>query len=168
MYVKICSLTIALALCNQLLHGQPTLSTMSKDTIVARSELLSTTYLLNGKKLNLPVMQWFMSDYPEAHDNIRVSALSNQISLAGFSVGALFGFTGLLIFNQNERVGSDMLKVGAVGMGTGVAFHLISASYKRRAVRNYNRAVKKLYHASGASYFRFEQNGLGARFAFVF
>lgn len=170
MYVKLCPFLFTLALCNQILHSQPTLSSLARDTIVAKSEFLSTTYLLNGKKLTLPVMQWFLSDYPESNDEIKVAALSSQASLAGFSVGGLFGLSGLFIYQQNERIGGDMLKIGAVGIGAGVAFQLLAAAYKKRAVKSYNCAVKKVFHAQGAAHFKLDlqPDGAGIRFAFVF
>ncbi|MFM9950928.1 MAG: hypothetical protein ACKV1O_23540 [Saprospiraceae bacterium] len=170
MYVKLFPLLFVIALCNQILHSQPTLSSLARDTIVAKSEFLSTTYLLNGKKLTLPVMQWFMSDYPEANDQIRISALSSQVSLTGLSVGGLFGLSGLFLYQQNERIGGDMLKIGAGGITLGVAFQLLASVYKKRAAKSYNRAVKKSFHAQGATNFKLElqPDGSGIRFAFVF
>lgn len=170
MYVKLFPSLFVIALCNQVLHSQPTLSSLAGDTIVSKSEFLSTTYLLNGKKLTLPVMQWFMSDYPEANDQIRISALSSQVSLTGLSVGGLFGLSGLFLYQQNERVGGDMLKIGAGGISLGIAFQLLASAYKKRAVESYNRAVKKSFHAHGAKDFKLElqPDGAGIRFAFVF
>jgi len=170
MYVKLFPLMFALTLCNQILHGQPTLSSLARDTIVAKSDFMNTTYLLSGKKLTLPVMQWFMSDYPEANDYIRVAALSSQVSLTGFSVGGLFGLSGLFIYQQNERIGSDMLKLGIGGIGVGVAFQLLSSAYKKKATKSYNRAVKNFFHVQGAAQFKLEvqPDYPGIRFAFVF
>lgn len=168
--MKLFPALFVLALCNQILHSQPTLSSLARDTIVAKSDFMSTTYLLNGKKLTLPVMQWFMSDYAQANDNIKVSALSTQASLAGFSIGGLFGLSGLFIYQQNERIGGDMLKIGAVGIGAGVAFQFLASAYKKRAVKSYNRAVIKSFHAQSDVHFKVElqPDGAGFRFAFVF
>ena len=170
MYVKIFPFLFVIGLCNQILHSQPTLSSLARDTIVAKSEFLSTTYLLNGKKLTLPVMQWFMSDYPEANDQIRISALSSQVSLTGLSVGGLFGLSGLFLYQQNERIGGDMLKIGAGGIALGVGFQLLASVYKKRAAKSYNRAVRKSFHAQGSTDFKLElqPDGSGIRFAFVF
>ncbi len=170
MFVKLHPFIFFLAFCNQIVHSQPTLSIIVKDTIVTKTAFMSTTYLLNGKKLNLPVMQWFMSDYPEANDQIRIAALSNQVSLAGFSVAGIFGLSGLFIYQQNERIGGDMLKIGIGGLGTGIVFQLLSSAYKKNAARQYNHAVKQHYHSQGAGHFKLEvqPDRAGIRFAFVF
>jgi hypothetical protein len=57
-----------------------------------------------------------------------------------------------------------------VGIGAGVAFQLLASAYKKRAVKNYNHAVIKSFHAQSDVHFKIElqPDGSGFRFAFVF
>jgi len=170
MYVKRYTLILALAIFHQNLQSQPTLSTLTRDTIVAKREFMSVTYLLNGKKLNLTVMQWFMSDYPTASSEIKIATLSTQTSVVGFGVGGLFGLSGLFLSPQNKDLSGDMMKIGITGIGVGIVFQLLAGNYKKRATKSYNRAIQNLYKSQGTAHFKFgtQPNGTGIGFAFVF
>ncbi len=137
-------LTLCLSLLWQL-QGQSTYNQIARDTIVRIPAFLGSTYLLNGKKMNLQVMEWFMSDYPQVYDQIRLAVLSDQVSIVGYTFGGLFCLTGLLIHPEDQRLGNSMLKVGAVGIGSGITFQIISGNFQRKAVRAYNSEIKAVY-----------------------
>jgi hypothetical protein len=151
----------------QLVTGQSTYQGIARDTIVTLRKFPTRTYLLDGKKLNLAVMDWFMTDYPAANDQIKLSILTEQASAASYSIGILFGLTGLLVNRQDPHLGGELLQIGGVGIGSGIVFHLFSASFKRKAVRYYNEDVQRLYKSEGNRLqVKFQPNrmGLGIRF----
>ncbi|MFN7120291.1 MAG: hypothetical protein ACK4TA_26110 [Saprospiraceae bacterium] len=126
--------------------GQSTYQSIVRDTIVTLHKFPANTYLLDGKKLNLSVMEWFMTDFSDAHDQISLAILSEQVSVASYSIGALFGLTGLLVYRQDPHLGNDLMQVGSIGLGSGIAFSIFSGTFKKRAVRLYNEDVRKLYN----------------------
>ena len=155
---------IALCLCCQAAAGQNTYQNIVRDTIVTLRRFPANTYLLDGKKLNLSVMEWFMTDYPDAHDQINLCILTEQASVAGYSIGALFGLTGLLVNRQDPHLGNDLLQIGSIGIGSGIVFHLFSGGFKKKAVRYYNEDVRKLYKKDGNRInVKLEPNGVGFR-----
>ncbi len=133
----LCSMTI--------LHGQQTYDKFAKDTIVTVSGFPNKIYLLGGKKLSLPVMEWFMDDYPAAHDQIRVAIFGDQLSLASYTIGGVFCLSGLLIHPQNPGLGNDLLKIGGIGLGGGVISQIWSARIQRKAVNIYNKEIRQYY-----------------------
>lgn len=143
------------------MQGQRTYLQISQDTIVQLPGLLGKTYFLDGKKLNLSVMNWFMTDYPAAHDKIRVAVLTDQVSIVGYTLGGLFGFTGLLIQPKDAQLSNDLLKIGAVTFGAGMVLQIVSGTFQRRAVRAYNQEVLSLYKIETVGYkLHLEDNGL--------
>ncbi len=157
------ALTVLL-LCSKAATGQNTYQNIVRDTIVTLRGFPTNTYLLDGKKLNLSVMDWFMSDYPAANDQINLCILTEQVSVASYSIGALFGLTGLLINQQDPHLRHDLLQLGGIGIGSGIIFHLFSGGFKRRAVRYYNEDVRNLYKTDGNRLkVKLDLNGVGFR-----
>lgn len=146
---SLCAICLVL-LCDTA-SGQSTYNKIVRDTIITIPGILHNTYLLDGKKMTLPVMDWFMMDYPAAHDEINLALLSNQASIAGYTIGGLFGLSGLLIYQRDKALGGDLLQLGGIGIGTGITFQVFSGIFKRRAVRTYNRAVINLYKKQGTA-----------------
>lgn len=144
------------------LSAQITSNDLLRDTIYYRSSFLNRTYLLNGKPLTLPVMAFFMKDYPEANRKISLAQLTDQLCIAGYSVGSLFTIGGLLVNRQNRDLGADLIELGLVGVGTGLIFQIISGGFKVSAVRHYNTAVKDQYRKkTSAIHLTLEPAGVG-------
>ena len=126
--------------------AQSTLGHISRDTIVKRQELLGNAFYLDGKRLNLAVMEWFMSDYPEAYSPIRGAVISDQLSVATYATGGLFVLTGVLIREDDLNLSNDMLKLGILAGAAGVVFQVIEIAFKKNAVNKYNECIRK-HHA---------------------
>ncbi len=141
--------TILLAVAGSDLRAQPTYHEIAQDTIVTLRQFPRNAYLLNGKKLSLPVMHWFMADYQSAADQADLAVLSNQLSVAGYSVGSVFLLTGILVSDQNKRLSNNLFGLGAIGMGAGLVFQLLSQGHEKKAVRRYNLEIKALYRSNG-------------------
>lgn len=101
--------------------------------------------------MTLPVMDWFMMDYPTAHDEINLALLTNQASIVGYTIGGLFGLSGLLIYQRDKALGGDLLQLGGIGIGAGITFQVFSGIFKRRAVRTYNQEIIHLYKKQGTA-----------------
>jgi hypothetical protein len=140
---------LALVICMSL-SAQTTYNQLVRDTIITHSGFLAPTYLLNGKKLNLTVMQWFMSDYPVAYDPIRAAVVSDQLSVVSYSIGGLIAVTGLLVIQTNEGLGREMLMVGGGGLGGGLILQFLSAGYQKKAVREYNQCIRNNFEGKSA------------------
>ncbi len=146
--------------------AQSTYQSIVRDTIVTLRTFPAYTYLLDGKKLNLSVMDWFMTDYPAAHDQINLAILSEQVSVASYSIGALFGLTGLLVQRQDPHLGTDLLQIGGIGIGSGIVFSFFSGTFKKRAVRFYNEDVRQFYQEQGNRVqIKINPNGVGIGFS---
>lgn len=130
-------LFFSLVLSAQVINGD-----RARDTIMYRSNFLNRTYLLDGKPLTLPVMAFFMKDFPIPDHKIKLAQLTDQLCIAGYSVGSLFTIGGLLVSRQNKDLGGDLIQMGLIGIGSGLVFQVISGSFKVSAVRHYNEAVK--------------------------
>jgi tetrahydromethanopterin S-methyltransferase subunit F len=113
------------------------------DTIYYRSEFLNRNYLLKGKPLTLPVMDYFMKDYPAAYNELRIAQLSDQLSVAGYSMGSLFMVGGLMFSRQDKELSNGLFRMGAAGIGAGLVFQLVAGKYKFRAVKVYNEEVRQ-------------------------
>lgn len=149
------------------LHGQSTYNQIAKDTIIQVPGFLGTMYLLDGKKLNLSVMDWFMTDYPEARDKIRVAVLTDQVSIVGYTFGGLFCLTGLLFHREDPELGNSLLKMGAAGIGAGITFQVISSSFQKKAVRYYNQEIQSIYKShTGAVNLKISSQSLGVEIKF--
>lgn len=144
MLSRVCFLGL-FVLCSGVLSAQITHTDMVQDTIFYRSSFLNRTYLLNGKPLTLPVMAFFMKDFPVANNDIQIAQLSDQLCITGYSLGSLFTIGGLMVSRQNKDLGQDLMQLGLAGVGAGLVFQLISGGFKFRAVRHYNEEVRRLY-----------------------
>ncbi len=86
-----------------------------------------------------------MSDYAEAYENIRISNISEQVSIASYSVGSIFVLTGFISESQNPKISKDLKLWGALGLGSGIVFQVISGRYRRKAVDHYNDDIQTIY-----------------------
>ncbi|MBX2873675.1 MAG: hypothetical protein KTR30_16285 [Saprospiraceae bacterium] len=138
------------------LKAQPSFrpNAISQDTILMISNGVGMDYYMSGRKVNLAVMEWYMHDFPTAKKDIHTAVVSDQLSVAGYSVGSLFTVTGLLVYEPNQRLGNNLMMIGGISLGTGIIFQIISGKYKRTAVRKYNAGMRKSKHpkARGVSY----------------
>ncbi|MCB0550233.1 MAG: hypothetical protein KDD19_21875 [Phaeodactylibacter sp.] len=121
---------------------------MAKDTIITRPILFGNAYLLDGKQLNITVMQWFMSDHPLAHDQIRVAVVSGQMAAVSYTVGGMIFLGGFLIRQDDNAAGDDLMLMGSAGIGAGLLLTLISSGHQRRAVQLYNEDIKRYMDSS--------------------
>lgn len=161
MWRKLLALVLALQLITAI-QAQSTYNTIARDTIVSVPSFPGRIYLLDGKKLNLSVMDFFMRDYPVAQDQIRLAMFTDQITIIGYSVGGLFGLTGLLVHRQDQSLGNNLLKMGGISVGAGMVFHIFTGAFKRSAVRHYNAEIKGVYRAQqkASLNLRVEPNGV--------
>ena len=145
-------------------HSQADLK-MAADTIISKSEFIGTTYLMNGKKLTLPVMEWFMQDYPSSFDAIQPAIVSDQLSVATYSVGSIFLIGGLFINDRDKRLSNNLIGLGGLTIGSGLLLQYISGRYQKRAIRLYNLEVKKKYSQPSRVNvdFALTPNGLGVQ-----
>ncbi len=150
-----------LFLCN-VLSAQIIHKDRARDTIIYQSNFLNRTYLLDGKPLTLPVMAFFMKDFPVPDNKIKMAQLTDQLCIAGYSVGSLFTIGGLMVNRQNKDLGGDLLQLGLVSIGSGLIFQIISGSFKISAVKHYNEAVKRIQkNETSALNFRAGPEGVG-------
>ena len=133
------------------LPAQPNYHFLAQDTIVTLRQFPRNQYLLDGKKLNLPVMRWFMSDYPQADEQIRLAALTNQLSITGYSVGTVFLLTGLFVWEDNQPLSDELFRLGGLGFAGGILFQVLSQNYEKKAVRYYNRDIKLFTGEQGSA-----------------
>lgn len=158
---------VVLMLFSKEVTGQSTYQSIVRDTIVMLKSFPRNTYLLDGKKLNLSVMEWFMTDFPDAHDQINLAILTEQTGVACYSIGALFGLTGLLVYSQDPHLGNDLLELGSIGLGTGVVFQIFSGAFKKKAVRFYNKDVQQFYQKQGNQiHVKLDKQGFGVAIRF--
>lgn len=127
-------------------YAQSPYHELARDTIITRRIFLGNVYLLDGKKLNLEVMQWFMSEHPSAYDQIQVAVVADQAAAVSYTLGSLALLSGVLVGQDNEAAGRDLMLMGSGGIGGGLVFTLISGAYQRRAVSSYNNSIKQQYY----------------------
>lgn len=139
-------LCIGMICCFSQLSAQSTYHQIAGDTIIAHHSFLNSSYLLNGKKLNSSVMQWFMSDFEEAYESIRISNISEQVSIGSYSIGSIFILSGLLTSAQNPRISKELKLWGLLGLSSGLAFQIVSGQYRRKAVEQYNDSIESIYY----------------------
>ncbi|NET32451.1 MAG: hypothetical protein F6K19_10640 [Cyanothece sp. SIO1E1] len=142
---------------------------VAQDTIMMLNNGMGFDYYMSGRKVNLAVMEWYMHDFPFAKKDIHTAVVSDQLSVAGYSVGSLFTVTGLLVYEPNQKLGSDLMMLGGISLGTGIIFQIISGKYKKTAVRKYNAAMRKSKEVKpmGMLYrtqFQFSGQGIVIRF----
>ena len=53
----------------------------------------------------MPVMAFFMKDFERANREIQMAQLTDQLCIAGYSIGSLFTIGGLLVSRQNKDLG---------------------------------------------------------------
>ena len=127
-------------------QGQSTYRKIAGDTIVVtNNEFGINVFLLDGKKLNIPVMKWFMSDYPAADTNIRWASLGNTLSKTGYGVSGLFIFSGFLVDKRNKPARKDLFTLGGIIGGSGVVLQIVSEFFKMGAVKAYNEEILLFY-----------------------
>lgn len=125
--------------------GQSNYHTLAQDTIITKKGLLSNAYLLDGKRLSLEVMEFFMMDNPGAYNQIKVANLTDQLSLTGYSLGSIIMLTGILLSEDNPRLSRDLYLYGGLSLGGGIIFQIVSHSYQKEAVYLYNEGIKSSY-----------------------
>jgi hypothetical protein len=138
-------LCITFLVCSSQLSAQSTYHQMAGDTIIAHHSFLNSSYLLDGKKLNPSVMQWFMSDFEEAYEYIRISNISEQVSIGSYTIGSIFIVAGVLSASRNPRISKELRLWGVLGLGGGIVFQVFSGRYRRRAVEYYNDQIRSIY-----------------------
>lgn len=148
------------------LCGQSTFRSLASDTIVRHQEFLGPGYYLDGKRLNLAVMNWFMSDYPQAREQIRLAVVSDQLSGATYAVGGLFVLSGFLVRSDDVNLSNDMLKLGILSSGAGIAFHILEITFKKKAVEKYNEGVRTHQQALGSLQVGMRDGGFGLGWSF--
>ena len=88
-------------------------------------------------------MKWFMSDYPNAHEEIRIASLSNKISVIGYGFGGLLVFSGIMVYDRNELAGRDLITVGGIAVGGGLLSQLFTEVFKKERSKNTIELFKK-------------------------
>ena len=149
MLSRVCFLYFFLVCCG-VLSAQIAHTEIARDTIAYQSSFLNRSYHLNGKPLTLPVMAFFMKDFPGPNNDIQAAQLSDQLCITGYSLGSLFTVGGFMVARQNKDLGQDLIQLGLAGIGAGLIFQLISGSFKFRAVRHYNEEVQKIYRKNSS------------------
>ncbi len=148
-------------------RGQKTFHALAQDTIVIKKGTLGPTYYLDGKRMGLPVMDWFMSDHPAAKDHIRTATVTNQLSITGYGLGGVFLMSGILVAEEDAQISSNLVRWGAYSFGAGILLQIISGSFQRSAVRLYNEDIRSIYQKNtGAGYAPPIQGELGIRIRF--
>jgi hypothetical protein len=131
------------------LASQTPYRSLPQDTIVVRPGFLNNIYLLDGKRLNLQVMQWFMTDHPAPYSNIRAAAVADQLAVAGYAVGGLIFLSGYLIRQQDPSTGKNLMRTGGLGLGAGLILTIASNGFQHKAVLLYNEDIRQTTEKSG-------------------
>jgi hypothetical protein len=160
MYVK----TLGLLLCCLFgmilpMAAQQSFPSSPLDTIIARDAFLGKSYYMHGKQMDLSVMRWFMSDYVEPYDQIRLAVMTDQLSIAGYGLGGLFAFSGLFIYEDNRPLARELLKIGGISIGGGLILQIFSEAYQKKAVRLYNREILHQFESAKALTMEVEWDG---------
>jgi hypothetical protein len=147
------------------LFGQSPYRSLEQDTIITRPGFFGNVYLLDGKRLNLQVMQWFMTGHPAAYNNIRAATATDQLAAAGYITGSLIFLSGYLISQEDRSTGNDLMLTGSLGLGAGLLLTIVSNSFQHKAVLLYNEDVRQAGEKSGWR-MGIEQQGLVFRIRF--
>ena len=139
------------------------------DSILTLKHGVGATYYMKGRKMNLPIMEWFMQDHPAAKKEISGAIVADQLSVVGYTVGSIFTITGLLVYEPNKHLGQDLMMMGGISLGVGILFQVVSGKYKKRAVERYNEGLRKSKSAviKGMS-FRLDFSGEGTQLVIGF
>lgn len=86
-----------------------------------------------------------MRDYPSSYDAIQPAIITDQLSVATYSVGSIFLLGGLLVNQQDRKLSSELYLLGGITISSGVLLQVISGSFQKKAVELYNVEVKKSY-----------------------
>lgn len=146
-------------------YGQRTYNSIARDTIIIKPGFITNVYLLDGKRLNLQVMDFFMADHPSARARIKGAMITDQVSIVGYSVGGLFLITGFLVSQTNPGISRDLYLYGSLGAGGGLIFQLISNNFRKEAVYLYNDGIKAYYRNKGLG-LSLQINATGLRIGF--
>lgn len=131
-------------------RAQRTYNSISRDTIVTINGAFGNQYVLDGKKLNLPVMQWFMTGHPDAYNQVRVANITDQLSLASYTAAGVLLLSGVLIFGNDPNTSRDFYLYGGIAFGSGILLQVFSNSHKKKAVMFYNEDVRNYYRKGSA------------------
>jgi hypothetical protein len=142
----------------------PTIN-LPSDTIRIESAFLGNSYSLEGKKMNLHVLKWFMLDSPMAHQKIQSAAFSDQLSVLGYTVGGLLFFSGFFLYEENRPLARELLEFGAYGIGGGLLFQFITGKIEKKAVMIYNQEIKETRRKNAWSV-EMDKEGLVLRWKF--
>lgn len=146
--------------------AQSTFQSLAGDTIVLHREFMGTGYFLDGKRLNLAVMDWFMADYPDAREQIRLAVVSDQLSTTGYAVGGIFVISGFLVRNDDLNLSNDLFKLSALSGGAALVFQLIEGTFKKNAVRKYNLGVQEHHRTKVGLRMGIQGTGIGMAWQF--
>lgn len=161
-------LLLAIALCAllpALAYLQSPYHELAKDTIITHPAFFGNIYLLDGKQLNTQVMQWFMTDHPLAHDQIRVAVVSGQMAAVSYTVGGMFFLGGFLIRQDDRAAGEDLMLMGGAGIGAGLLLTIVSGGHQRRAVQLYNEDIRRYMESSARVEWQLGLTGNGVTLA---
>lgn len=145
MYLKIIALLLLYLIASEGAKGQKIHSELGRDTIVTSKNFPGSYYVMDGRKLTLPVMQWLMHDYSEAQTEIRLAVMSENLSIGAYAIGGLFIIGGFLISEEDKNLSRAIYTWGGIGIGTGILLHVISTTFQKKAVKAYNSEVKAKY-----------------------
>ena len=138
---------------------------MASDTIVTKKSFAGNVYLLNGKKMNLSVMSWFMSDFPISNDKIQIANMSNRLSKLGYTVGGIFFLAGALSYENNRPASKDFFSISGASIGGSLVLQMISNFFKKESVEHYNRAIIYIYK-NGSPVTGVEHSNIGVKVTF--
>lgn len=149
------------------IKAQPTYQKIAGDTIViTHNDFGVNVYLLDGKKLNLPVMKWFMSDYPAAYSNIKLASATQSVSNFGYGMGGVLLFSGFLIDKKNRPARKEFFTLGALFTGGGLIVQIVAELFKFSAVEAYNGEIKLLYQKKNQVNLGLDNYGLSILYKF--
>ena len=146
MYLKFIALLVIFLTTWGAGNSQKTQSEFARDTIITRKAFPGNYYVMDGRKLNTPVMQWLMNDYPVAQTEIRLAAMSENLSIGAYAIGGLFIFGGFLVYQEDKNLGKAIYTWGGISLGTGILLHIVSGTFQKKAVKAYNEEVKAKYY----------------------
>ena len=143
-----------------------TITEMARDTIVDVRYGLSNRYYLDNKLMNIPVMLWFMQEYENPYKNIKVSQIASSIGGVYLGLGGGIVAIGMSIRGEDKALSNTFLKVGSIGLGISFIGFYISDRFTKKAVKQYNRAIKEQNNKRYGIYLNSNPDGLGMKLIF--